>query len=101
MLAQGQMGGAPEVLAAILSCAWSYEVIAKGIVERWPESLDHPLFGEWVRGYASEGYAAGNQRIFAFVERVCAENTKKYRDILIYKKNFQFLLQNNYFLKMQ
>ena len=73
MLAQGQMGGAPEVLAAILSCAWSYEVIAKGIVERWPESLDHPLFGEWVRGYASEGYAAGNQRIFAFVERVCAD----------------------------
>ena len=72
MIAQGEMGGAPEVLAAILSCAWSYEVIAKGVVERWPDSLEHPLFGEWVRGYAPEGYAAGNRRIFAFVERVCA-----------------------------
>lgn len=49
-----------EVLAAVLSCAYSYEVIAKKIVANRPESVDDPFYGGWIRGYASDGYAAGN-----------------------------------------
>lgn len=48
-----------EVLAAVLSCAYSYEVIAKKIVANRPESVDDPFYGDWIRGYASDGYAAG------------------------------------------
>ncbi len=71
MIAQGSMGGVAEVYAAILSCAWSYEFIAKKIVEINPKSVDHEFYGEWVRGYSSDEYADGNVRIFAAVEKAC------------------------------
>lgn len=41
--------GEAEILAAILSCAYSYEIIAKTILERNPAAADHPFYGEWVR----------------------------------------------------
>ena len=43
-----------EVLAAVLSCAYSYEVIAKKIVANRPESVDDAFYGDWIRGYASD-----------------------------------------------
>ena len=55
--------GEAEILAAILSCAYSYEVIAKNIVANNPAPAGHPLYGEWVRGYASEEYAAKNAEL--------------------------------------
>ncbi len=70
MLAQGEMGGTPEIMAAILACAWSYGVIAKSVVERWPESIDHPVFGRWVKGYSSDEYEKGNLRLFALTNRL-------------------------------
>ena len=73
MLAQGEVGGSPEILAAILACAWSYGLIGQSIVKRWPQSVDHPFFGPWVKGYSSDGYQAGNERIFAFTEQVCKD----------------------------
>ena len=44
--------GPAEIAAAILSCALSYEYIAKELVARDPAAADHPFYGEWVRGYA-------------------------------------------------
>ena len=53
--------GQAEVAAAILSCAVSYEVIAKKIVENHPEALNHPFYGEWVSGYVADAYHEENQ----------------------------------------
>lgn len=52
--------GEAEILAAILSCAYSYEWIAKKIVEQAPDSIHNSLYGDWIQGYASASYAAGN-----------------------------------------
>lgn len=52
--------GEAEILAAILSCAYSYEVIAKKIVENKPDSIHDCFYGDWIKGYASEEYAADN-----------------------------------------
>lgn len=52
--------GEAEILAAILSCAYSYEVIAKRMIANNPASVNDPFYGEWIEGYASEGYASGN-----------------------------------------
>lgn len=60
MLRVAYEDGEAEILAAILSCAYSYEVIAKRIVENAPEAVNHAFYGDWIRGYASEEYAAGN-----------------------------------------
>lgn len=52
--------GEAEILTAILSCAYSYEVIAKNIVQKDPAALCDEFYGEWIRSYASAEYAAGN-----------------------------------------
>lgn len=67
--------GPAEIMAAVLSCAVSYEYIAKWIVEHYPDADKHDFYGEWVRGYASEGYAAENQRLIALMERLSANYT--------------------------
>lgn len=52
--------GEAEILTAILSCAYSYEVIARNIVKNNPDSVKDAFYGTWVKGYASEKYRAGN-----------------------------------------
>lgn len=52
--------GEAEILTAILSCAYSYEIIAKNIVKNCPSSVNDEFYGEWVKGYASDSYAAEN-----------------------------------------
>lgn len=48
------------VLAAILSCAYSYEKIAKNIYKNNKESVKNEFYGDWIKGYISEDYAKGN-----------------------------------------
>ena len=67
--------GPAEIMAAVLSCAISYEYIAKWIVEHYPDADKHDFYGEWVRGYASADYAAENQRLTALMERLSADYT--------------------------
>lgn len=52
--------GEAEILAAVLSCAYSYECIAKHMVKEHPDSVKHVFYGEWIRGYSSEAYAEEN-----------------------------------------
>lgn len=52
--------GEAEILTAILSCAYSYEIIAKNIVKNKPESINDEFYGDWVKGYASDAYAEEN-----------------------------------------
>lgn len=52
--------GEAEILAAILSCAYSYEIIAKNIVKNNPASINDEFYGDWIKGYISDGYAEEN-----------------------------------------
>lgn len=52
--------GEAEILAAILSCAYSYEVIAKTILKNNPSASEHPFYGNWVKGYAGPEFCDGN-----------------------------------------
>ena len=38
-----------EIWAAILSCAYSYEVIVRKIVECNPTAIDCPFYRDWIR----------------------------------------------------
>lgn len=64
--------GPAEIMAAVLSCALSYEYIAKWIVANYPDAEKHEFYGEWVQSYASEGYAEENVRLTALMERLTA-----------------------------
>ncbi len=49
-----------EILAAVLSCAYSYEVIAKRMISNRPSSVDDALYGDWIKGYSSDEYSEEN-----------------------------------------
>lgn len=52
--------GEAEILAAILSCAYSYEIIAKNILKNNPASIHDEFYGNWIKGYTSAGYSEEN-----------------------------------------
>ena len=69
--------GEAEILAAILSCAYSYEVIAKKIVENNPASVSDEFYGDWVTGYISERYAEDNTVLLDELNRLTENYTEK------------------------
>lgn len=68
--------GEAEILAAILSCAYSYEVIAKTLLERNPAAVDHPFYGEWVKGYVDPQYSEANIRLLEVTDRLAQHYTE-------------------------
>ena len=67
MLAVADMGGPAEIVASILACSWSYAEIGQALA-RIPGAAEHPFYGEWIQGYASEDYAAGNQALIELTD---------------------------------
>jgi thiaminase (transcriptional activator TenA) len=54
-----------EVMAAIVPCAWSYGEIA---FRRRDQIVEHPVYAEWVRFFASPDYAGVVERMQADFE---------------------------------
>jgi thiaminase/transcriptional activator TenA len=77
MLRVAYEAGAVEILAAILSCALSYEYIAKDILSKNPNADKHPFYGEWVAGYANEDFQKNNQSIVSHFEALAKDISEK------------------------
>ena len=75
MLAVAESGGPMEIVAAILACSWSYAEIGQALA-KIPGAADHPFYGEWIRGYASEDYAATNQALMELIDELAAGATE-------------------------
>ena len=69
--------GEAEILAAILSCAYSYEVIAKQIVANNPESVNNEFYGTWIQGYVSEEYVSGNVVLLEMLDKLTQHYTEE------------------------
>lgn len=65
LVATAFQGGALEVMAAVLPCAWSYGEIGAG-----GEIATHPLYADWLRFYAGAEYAALVEEMRAGLERL-------------------------------
>lgn len=83
MLRIAYEGGAPEAAAAILSCALSYEWIAKKIAADRPDADKHPFYGEWIRGYASESYHKENEVLVEWMNRLAEDLSEKQKKHLV------------------
>ncbi len=68
--------GEAEILAAILSCAYSYEVIAKTILKNNPSASEHPFYGNWVKGYAEPEFCDGNVVLLEMTDKLTQYYTK-------------------------
>lgn len=72
MLSVAQTGGPMEIVASILACSWSYAEIGQTLAAI-PGAAEHPFYGEWIRGYASEEYASTNQALIELMDSLAAD----------------------------
>lgn len=72
MLSVAERGGPAEIVAAILACSWSYAEIGTALAAI-PGAADHPFYGEWIQGYASEDYGETNRALIELMDRLAAE----------------------------
>ncbi len=87
--------GEAEILTAILSCAYSYELIAKKMVENNPYCVYHDFYGEWISGYAGEDYAKGNVVLIDALNRLTENYTEQQlehlTDIFVACSRYEYL----------
>ncbi|MGI6077739.1 MAG: thiaminase II, partial [Fastidiosipilaceae bacterium] len=76
MLNVAQIYGLPELIVSILSCAWTYEMIADTLLERYPDAADHEFYGQWIRTYTGKDFKNTNVQIIAMTEELCADAFK-------------------------
>ncbi|MBU5595494.1 thiaminase II [Amphibacillus sp. MSJ-3] len=55
MLNVSQSGGVENVIAAVLTCAWSYNFIGQQLA-KIPGALEHEFYGHWVKMYSSDEF---------------------------------------------
>ena len=72
MLSVASTGGPAEIVASILACSWSYAEIGQALAGI-PGAAEHPFYGEWIRGYASDSYAATNQSLIELMDALAAD----------------------------
>ena len=80
MLSEAHAGGAPEIVAAILACSWSYAEIGQEL-NKIPGAVSHPFYGEWIEGYASREYHETNEALIRLMDRLsegCPEEKKRH-----------------------
>ena len=75
MLSVAYAGTPMEIVASILACSWSYAEIGQAL-SAIPGAAEHPFYGEWIRGYASEEYAATNQALIELMDTLAADATE-------------------------
>lgn len=71
MLSVASTGGPAEIVASILACSWSYAEIGQALAGI-PGAAEHPFYGEWIRGYASDSYAATNHSLIELMDALAA-----------------------------
>ena len=94
MLNVAEHGDETAGLAAILSCAISYEFIGKWIAKNYPDSVNHEFYGEWVSGYSGEEYANSNRTLENIMNKLCDnisdEKAKMLIDIFIICSEYEY-----------
>ena len=69
MIAIAEKEGLGELMAAVLSCSWSYKLIGD-FMEKFPGATEQEFYGEWVNMYISDGYRSSNQLMIDMVDRL-------------------------------
>ncbi|MBI4338056.1 MAG: thiaminase II [Chloroflexi bacterium] len=69
LLSVAYAGTAGEIVASLLPCQWGYCEIGQELARRG-EPTAQPLYGEWVRSYASGEYAELVERLRGYADRL-------------------------------
>lgn len=84
-----------EILAAVLSCAYSYECIAKNMIKNNSDCINDDFYGKWIKGYASDEYSRGNvvliNTLNKLTENYNEQQIKHLTDIFIICSKYEYL----------
>ncbi|MCR4955655.1 MAG: thiaminase II [Lachnospiraceae bacterium] len=69
--------GEAELACAILSCAISYEHIAKKLLAENQGADQHEFYGEWIKGYTSEQYHKENLQLMDLLDELTKDYSGK------------------------
>jgi thiaminase/transcriptional activator TenA len=82
MLNVAQNGSLEELISALLPCMWSYWEIGKMLENNYPDSIDHPFYGEWVKMYSSSEFGALASWLIGKLDQLTAGKPKRELDII-------------------
>lgn len=87
-------GDVIDILVAVLSCAWSYQVIGEHHVNV-EGALENETFGEWIDGYSCKEYKENTQEIIELVnkfgENISEEKAKYLEEVFIKCSRYEYL----------
>lgn len=83
-----------DILVAVLSCAWSYQMIGEHHV-KVAGALENPTFGEWIEGYSCKDYIESTQEIIDLVnklgESISEEKAAYLEEIFVNCSRYEYL----------
>ncbi|MGL5123130.1 MAG: thiaminase II [Fusobacteriaceae bacterium] len=83
-----------DVFSAILSCAYSYLLIAEKIKKNNPLIVEHKIFGSWVKGYSTPDYRKGCEELLDLIDELGKDidETKKnkLKEIFVNCSKFEY-----------
>lgn len=72
-----------DSLIAILACSWSYAYISVKMVEKYPDAVHHPIYGEWFKSYICQEFQSINDELILKVSNLTANiNHEKQEKLL-------------------
>ncbi|MGK9045629.1 thiaminase II [Mammaliicoccus vitulinus] len=94
MLNLAQLGGIENVIAAILTCTWSYSYIGLKLAGI-EGAKDHPLYGEWINMYASEEFSKFKEDCIQLMNTVAEGKTEeelnRLEDIIVKTSYYEYM----------
>lgn len=81
MLNLAQRGGVENVIAAVLTCTWSYHYIGEAL-NQIKGAAEHPFYGEWIKMYSSSEFTAFKDDVIAMMDRVAEGMSEEALDAL-------------------
>ncbi|MBP0727211.1 thiaminase II [Bacillus sp. RG28] len=77
MLNVAQNGSLEELISALLPCMWSYWEIGKMLAENYPNSIEHPLYGEWIKMYSSDEFGSLAGWLIDLLDNLAEEKSER------------------------
>ncbi|MDP4106667.1 MAG: thiaminase II [Bacillota bacterium] len=82
MLNVAQNGSLDELISTLLPCMWSYWEIGKSLVENHPGSIEHPLYGDWVKMYSSAEFGELTTWLIEKLNKLVEGKPKRELDVI-------------------
>lgn len=93
MLNMAQIGGVENVIAAILTCTWSYNYIGLKLAEQ-DAAKDHSLYRKWVDMYSSEEFTQFKKDCVELMNKVTEGRSeadlKRLEDIVVCTSYYEY-----------